>query len=290
MTETNNIFAERLKTARTVAGLSQAALAEALSDGHTTINKGMISKWENGLGHPSFDNLRRIAAFFQRSLDYFAGTDLVTPAEGGAVLRTKRQDAGYTIAQAAHAVHISPEDLKKAESGLPIIAESHTKLLQLYAVTPLLDFDKIDKDNMDFDKIVHFEEKPAATPTVPVLGKLAPDAPLFDDAHILARIPLTIPELQRDAERIFALREKTADTETLYFVRIQPDVEDKALAAVLLPGEKSAPTAPLLRRIQHAAPNLLLYTDSGEPPQIVDEKDLRILGHVTHIITNRKVF
>lgn len=290
MTETNNIFAERLKTARTVAGLSQAALAEALSDGHTTINKGMISKWENGLGHPSFDNLRRIAAFFQRSLDYFAGTDLVTPAEGGAVLRTKREEAGYTIAQAAHAVHISPEDLKKAESGLPIIAESHTKLLQLYAVTPLLDFDKIDKDNMDFDKIVHFEEKPAATPTVPVLGKLAPDTPLFDDAHILERIPLTIPELQRDAERIFALREKTADTETLYFVRVQPDVEDKALAAVLLPGEKSAPAAPLLRRIQHATPNLLLYTDSGEPPQIVDEKDLRILGHVTHIITNRKVF
>ena len=206
MTETNNIFAERLKTARTVAGLSQAALAEALSDGHTTINKGMISKWENGLGHPSFDNLRRIATFFQRSLDYFAGTDLVTPAEGGAVLRTKREEAGYTIAQAAHAVHISPEDLKKAESGLPIIAESHTKLLQLYAVTPLLDFDKIDKDNMDFDKIVHFEEKPTATPTVPVLGKLAPDAPLFDDAHILARIPLTIPELQRDAERVFALR------------------------------------------------------------------------------------
>ena len=164
------------------------------------------------------------------------------------------------------------------------------KLLQLYAVTPLLDFDKIDKDNMDFDKIVHFEEKPAATPTVPVLGKLAPDAPLFDDAHILARIPLTIPELQRDAERVFALREKTADTETLYFVRVQPDVEDKALAAVLLPGEKSAPAAPLLRRIQHAAPNLLLYSDGGEPPQIVDEKDLRILGHVTHIITNRKVF
>lgn len=65
-----------IRELRTKKGLSMEELAEKVNGKFgTSINKGMISKWENGLGEPRLDNVRQLALFFNVSLDYLIGID-----------------------------------------------------------------------------------------------------------------------------------------------------------------------------------------------------------------------
>ena len=48
---------DRIREARTRAGMSQSVLAKALG-----FSKGVITLWENGLRHPNVDTVCRIAA------------------------------------------------------------------------------------------------------------------------------------------------------------------------------------------------------------------------------------
>lgn len=65
-----------IKDLRTKKGLSLEELADKVNNKFgTTINKGMISKWENGLGDPRLENVRQLALFFNVSLDYLIGLD-----------------------------------------------------------------------------------------------------------------------------------------------------------------------------------------------------------------------
>lgn len=64
----------RIRELRTKKGLSLEELADQLNDKHgTSINKGMISKWENNITDPKLDHIRPIALFFNTSLDYLLG-------------------------------------------------------------------------------------------------------------------------------------------------------------------------------------------------------------------------
>lgn len=55
-------------------GLSQDELAEKLNNTYgTSINKGMVSKWENNLSEPKLDHARIISLFFNVSLDELLG-------------------------------------------------------------------------------------------------------------------------------------------------------------------------------------------------------------------------
>lgn len=68
---------EIIKYLRTKKRLSMEELAEKVNSEYgTSINKGMISKWENGLGEPRLDNVRQLALFFDVSLDYLIGIDV----------------------------------------------------------------------------------------------------------------------------------------------------------------------------------------------------------------------
>jgi transcriptional regulator with XRE-family HTH domain len=57
----------RLKAARRLAGLSQAALAE-----RTCVSRGAIAQWEMGVTSPSLENLLQVATVLGVSLDYLA--------------------------------------------------------------------------------------------------------------------------------------------------------------------------------------------------------------------------
>jgi transcriptional regulator with XRE-family HTH domain len=67
MTE-HEIFPERLKAARELRHLSQAALAERAGSPATT-----ISHFEAGARKPSFDSLRRLAMALEVTTDYLLG-------------------------------------------------------------------------------------------------------------------------------------------------------------------------------------------------------------------------
>lgn len=65
---------EKIKELRTKQGLSQEELADKLNAKFgTTINKGMISKWENNIGEPRLETARILALFFNVSLDELLG-------------------------------------------------------------------------------------------------------------------------------------------------------------------------------------------------------------------------
>jgi transcriptional regulator with XRE-family HTH domain len=66
--DTDKIFATRLKSARELRGLNQAALAAKALLPATT-----ISHFESGSRKPSFDNLRRIATTLEVTTDYLLG-------------------------------------------------------------------------------------------------------------------------------------------------------------------------------------------------------------------------
>lgn len=61
-------FGETLKTLRKSRNLTQQELG-----GMVGLSKAVVSKYENGMGYPSFDILVRIARFFGVSTDYLLG-------------------------------------------------------------------------------------------------------------------------------------------------------------------------------------------------------------------------
>ena len=101
MTDT---LGSRLKRERLNKNLTQDQLATILSGDGIRINKSMLSKWENNREQPALDYLRRLAQYFQRSVDYFTGTE-------GVLFQSSREKADLTLAQAAHAARIPVKEL-----------------------------------------------------------------------------------------------------------------------------------------------------------------------------------
>ncbi len=64
----NIMFAERIKSLRKESSLSQVALAEKIDS-----NQKQVSKWERGQIEPNLDMLRKLADYFEVSVDYLIG-------------------------------------------------------------------------------------------------------------------------------------------------------------------------------------------------------------------------
>lgn len=64
-----------IKELRLSRGLSQDELAENLNLRFgSSVNKGMVSKWENEISEPRLDAVRQLSEFFHVSLDYLIGS------------------------------------------------------------------------------------------------------------------------------------------------------------------------------------------------------------------------
>ena len=64
----NIMFAERIKSLRKESSLSQVALAEKIDS-----NQKQVSKWERGQIETNLDMLRKLADYFEVSVDYLIG-------------------------------------------------------------------------------------------------------------------------------------------------------------------------------------------------------------------------
>ncbi|MCY9579592.1 helix-turn-helix domain-containing protein [Paenibacillus alvei] len=63
-----------IKELRLKLNLSQDDMAYKINEKFgTSVNKGMISKWENGLGDPRLETIRHISILFNVSSDYLLG-------------------------------------------------------------------------------------------------------------------------------------------------------------------------------------------------------------------------
>ena len=91
-----------IKELRLKRGLSQEELAERINARFgSNINKGMISKWENGVGCPRRDAARHLALFFGVSLDFLLGIE--------------DQEQPETLAAHLEGEEWTPEELEEIE-------------------------------------------------------------------------------------------------------------------------------------------------------------------------------
>lgn len=63
-------FGSRLKELRIAKGITQKELAEYLHLRNTT-----ISNWENDMGEPPYETLKKICKYFEVSADYLLGLE-----------------------------------------------------------------------------------------------------------------------------------------------------------------------------------------------------------------------
>lgn len=64
-------FGRRIRRRRESRGLSQYDVAEAILERRN--RAGEVSRWENDKNEPSHENLRRLASFFNCSIDELLG-------------------------------------------------------------------------------------------------------------------------------------------------------------------------------------------------------------------------
>ena len=83
---------KKLKILRTEHDLTMDMLVADLTEHYPefTINKSMLSRWENGQNEPTLENAKYLSMYFNVSLDYLIGlTDVKTPSR----LLAKRMNA-----------------------------------------------------------------------------------------------------------------------------------------------------------------------------------------------------
>ena len=94
-------FGEVLRTLRKGKGMTQSELG-----GKVGLSKAVISKYETGLGYPSFDVLIRLSQFFGVSTDYMLG-----------VSGTKALDISGLTESQADTLHRLVAELRHANEG-----------------------------------------------------------------------------------------------------------------------------------------------------------------------------
>lgn len=91
-------FGEILKSLRKQGGLTQSELGRRVG-----LSKAVVSKYENGMGYPTFDTLIRIAKYFGVTTDYLLGVETASALDV----------SGLTESQ-LEAVHRTVNEFKKA--------------------------------------------------------------------------------------------------------------------------------------------------------------------------------
>jgi len=107
------LFPERLKAARELRHMSQAALAEKASSPATT-----ISHFEAGSRKPSFDSLRRLAKALEVTTDYLLG------------LADSPTQSVETDPLFRHGQNLSGRDREIAQEIVELLAKRNERVLQ----------------------------------------------------------------------------------------------------------------------------------------------------------------
>ena len=100
----------RLKELRDEVGLSQGDIADKFSVAQNT-----VSSWENGKRDPDTDTVKKIAAFFDVSIDYLLGVSDIKKAPSG-------EDADLSVEEA--------ELLRRFRKVSPALQEAALRMLE----------------------------------------------------------------------------------------------------------------------------------------------------------------
>jgi len=129
-------FAEKLKTLRTKAQLTQDELAKELY-----VSRTAISKWESGRGYPNIESLKAIAKFFSVTLDELLSSgEVLTIAEEDSKLKDKHfRDLIYGLLDLCISMLIFlPFFAEKADGMIQSVSLIALDGVQLYLKTAYL--------------------------------------------------------------------------------------------------------------------------------------------------------
>lgn len=98
------MFAENLKALRKAKGMTQTDLSQVLN-----VAQGAVAMWETGKRIPDLDMLKRIANYFNVSMDSLSDNE--TPFEKG---QDQLNDVYFSFAKRAQDDGIAPEDIEMA--------------------------------------------------------------------------------------------------------------------------------------------------------------------------------
>lgn len=97
------MFAERLKTLRSVKKITQEELAKEIS-----VTKGAVAMWETEKRMPDLDMIKKIANYFEVSLDWLVGNSDIMQNTN------ELNDVYFSFAKQAQDDGILPEDIELA--------------------------------------------------------------------------------------------------------------------------------------------------------------------------------
>lgn len=98
------MFSENLKHLRKIKGITQTQFAAEFN-----ISSGTIAMWETGKRMPDSETLKRIAQYFNVSIDYLLDNESSSP-EGA----EKLDDVYFSLAKEAQQSGIDPDDIRIA--------------------------------------------------------------------------------------------------------------------------------------------------------------------------------
>lgn len=193
------------------------------------------------------------------------------------ILKERRQELGLTMKEVADACGVSEATVSRWESGeIANMRRSKISLLaKVLKISPAVLID--DEDKPDYSHIKNVVPVPK-TKEIPIIGGIACGTPILAEQNIDGQVK--IPEfvqadfaLRCNGDSMIGAHIRDGD---LVCIRIQPDVDDGQIAAVLI-GEDAT-----LKRVYHRPDGVMLVAEnpSFAPMVYIGEEceDIRILG------------
>lgn len=117
-----NIFGNRLKSARTTKGFTLEELATLLKEKYpeTGINKGTLSKYENGKQEPMVSIVKELADVLEVTTDYLIGTPSLSVKQAIAAISEVRKNANNIVDISGMLPIVG-----KIPAGYPVLAEEN---------------------------------------------------------------------------------------------------------------------------------------------------------------------
>lgn len=117
-----------IKELRQKWNLSQEELAEGLNVRFgSSVNKGMVSKWENEISEPRLDAVRQLSEFFHVSVDYLIGSTELSAAPNQQPDISEDQILTIAAHQVGHEGPLTPEQMDKIKLAMRIALAKEEK-------------------------------------------------------------------------------------------------------------------------------------------------------------------
>lgn len=201
-------------------------------------------------------------------------------------IKELRKKNGYTQTELAHKVGYSDKSMiAKIEAGK--VDLPRTKIVQFAEIFGVSPMQLMGYDSSDSPSITNIIPLPT-TKKVPLLGKIACGSPITAEENVEDYVDVpeyTHADFALTCQGDSMINARVMDGDIVY-IRLQPEVENGEIAAVLIDGEAT------LKRVYYQKGKIILQPENNNYPPLIYEKDeildVRILGKAVYFLSKVK--